>query len=408
MLAGCFAPEQSADTHLNVDMAEDFARYGAEVTVVVPFPARGVTPQIQKAYLDKRDEVINDRLHILRVGKPDTFHRNLLLRGLALLKNSWLLYRTGKKLDADAYFILSSPPFLGYVGALLARRAPVFYKLQDLFPDSLLHAKGLREAHPAIRLLRGLERLVYRRVTQIHVVSEDMKTTLLARGVPEEKMRVVLNWIDEHACVPVARKENPLFEQFGLSREGFYVCYAGNIGLLQNVETILKAAVVLEQKAPEITFVIIGDGAWKPEMDAFLRDHLLSNVKVFPMQPVQAVSQVYSLGDVDLVSLKPGVTKMAMPSKTWSILSAARPVICEIDLDSGLRAMAEEGAWGVCVASGDAEALADAILAFYKMPQAEREAMGQRGRDYIEAHLTRGVSTKLHIALVQELLKNRG
>lgn len=405
MLAGYFSPEQSADTHLNQDMAQDFARYGAEVTVVVPFPSRGVDLQTQAEYTKKRTEQICEHLCVMRVGNPDRFRQNLVVRGLMLLRKSWQLYRTAKKLDADAYFILSSPPFLGYVGALLAKRAPVIYKLQDIFPDSLLHAKGWSETRWSVRLLRRMERFVYQNVTQIHVISEDMKATLLSRGVPEEKLHVVWNWIDENACVPVEREDNHLFQQFRLPPDRFYIGYAGNIGLLQNVETIIRAARRLETQTPDIQFIVIGDGAWRPKMEEMLKERPLSNLKIFPMQPVQAVSQVYSLGDVELVSLKPGVTKMAMPSKTWSIMSAARPVVCEIDLDSGLREIIHEAKCGMCVASGDDEALANVLLQLYEMPEKERVAMGRRGRQFIEKHLTRAASTRKHYVLIQDLLK---
>lgn len=403
ILAGYFTPEKSADTHLNEDLAQAFAAYGADVTVVVPFPSRGLDEQTQQRYLALREEQRSEHLRICRVGGRTVYRAGLLARAVGLLKKTWQMYRAAKAVDADAYFIISTPPFLGYAGALLSRRAPVIYKLQDVFPDSLIHAGKMREGSIPIRFFRLLERWVYRKVSHIHVSSGDMKETLIKRGVAKERISVVYDWIDQQACVPVPREQNPLFDRLGLPAEKFYVSYAGNIGLLQNVETILAAAARLRDTMPEIGFVIIGDGAWKQEMERQIEKLRLTNVYHFPMQPVEMVSCVYSLGDVELVSLKPGVTKMALPSKTWSILSAARPVLCEIDLDSELQELIRQNGCGVCVAPGDDAALAEKVVEFYRLSAQERQMMGLRGRSFIENNLTRIHATKKHYEQVRRL-----
>lgn len=388
VLAGYYPPEQSADSRLNQDLAEGLSQNGMDVTFVVPFPSRGVTREEQIEYLDKCDEQCSAHLRIIRVGSPGAYHRGLFRRGIDFLMKSFRLYCTAKKTNADAYLVISTPPFLGYVAALLAAQKPVVYKLQDVFPDSLIHSKNLTESNLAVKFLRRLERWVYSHVTEIIACSEDMKSTLISRGVSAQKISVVFDWVDEKKCYPIAKRDNPFFEKFNLPLSGFYVCYAGNIGLLQNLGTVVRAAEILEKRLPQIKFIIIGDGAWKPRLEELLRKAGHENVFLFPMQPLCEIAAVYSLGDVGLVSLKPEITRFALPSKTWNILAAGRPAVCEIDVDSSLSELLRERHIGFCVSPNDAEAMAACIAELYEHPD-ERISMGQSGREYIERHLTR-------------------
>lgn len=403
VIAGYFPPEQSADSRLNQDLVESLAEHGMDVTLFVPFPTRGVARDMQAEYISKCDEQRSTHLHIIRIGKPGKYHQSLPVRALGFLRKSVQLYQAARKTDADVYLIVSTPPFLGYVAALLSRKKPVVYKLQDIFPDSLIHSKNLTEHNLMIRFLRKLERWVYRRVTKIIVSSDDMKTTLVHRGVPDYKISVIYDWIDEQKCYPVAKEDNPLIQKFQLSPEDFHVCYAGNIGFLQNIETIVKAAEQLETKAPGIQFLIIGDGAWKPQLDKLLSKTLHKNIHCFPMQPTDEIAAVYSLGDVGLVSLKPNVTRFALPSKTWDILSAGRPVICEIDPYSCLRGFIEENYCGYAVPPGDAETMAAYILDLYEH-QDKARAMGRHGRTYIETYLTRRIAADQYDNQLREII----
>lgn len=380
LVAGYYPPEQSADTRLNKDLAEGLAARGAEVTVIVPFPTRGVTQEQQAEYIDRSDERVSPRLRIIRVGKPADYHQGIARRGIDFLAKSASLYKVAREIETDVYLVVSTPPFLGYVAALLARETPVVFKLQDVFPDSLMYLKDIGEKNPAAITLRRLERWVYSSVTSIVVPSADMQDTVSPRGATPDKTRVIPDWVDEEACYPIAREENHLFDDFGLDRTGFYACYAGNIGQLQDVETVVEAATMLATEQPDIKIVIIGDGSRKDAVRKLSAG--LDNVLLFPMQPTEDIAAVYSLGDVGIVSLKTGITKIALPSKTWDILSAGRAVLCEVDVNSRLAATLRDNGCGMAVNPEDARDIADALLSFYQNVD-ETRSMGERGRSLL-------------------------
>ncbi len=401
-LAGYFTPEKSADTHLNDDLVKDLAKNGANVKVIVPFPSRGLSEEQKQYYEGLREEKIGNDLTVYRVGERTDFKQGLISRGLGFVKKTWLLYKESKKYETDCYFVVSTPPFLGYLAKSLAKRAPVVYKLQDVFPDNLIEIKGLSEKNPIVKVLRRMEKGVYRSASKILVCSENVKATLMSRGVEAEKLVVIHDWVDENSCVPIDRKDNILFDEYKVDRSKFTFTYAGNIGHMQNVNTILDAAKILKEKGIDAQILIIGDGALREHIDERIAKEDISNVIRLPMQPLERVSMVYSSGDVGLISLKAGVAKTALPSKTWSNMSAARPVICEIDGDCELVSILREENCGICVEPGDHIAMAEAMLKMYNMQEEERLKMGASCRDYIVNKVSRSISTGKYFSEIEK------
>ena len=206
------------------------------------------------------------------------------------------------------------------------------YMCQDIFPDSLAGTGLAKKGGLLWKIGSCIANRIYRSADKIIVISQDFKKNLLAKGVPEEKIEVIYNWVDENAVQPVAKAENPLYEEFGLSREAFTVVYAGNLGNAQNIGIILEAAKRFNENENEnenekqaVQFVIFGTGGLEEEIRRRIVEEGLTNVRLLPLQPYERVSQVYSLGDACVVSCKEGLGGSAMPSKTWTIMSCGRP-----------------------------------------------------------------------------------
>lgn len=396
IIAGYYPPEQSADTRLNQDLVESLAERGEDVTLIVPFPSRGISSDTKKEYLHKTYEKVNEHLEIYRIGKPSEYKQGIAKRGISFLIKSYQLYKFARKIESDICFVISTPPTLGYIAAMLSKKKKVIYKLQDAFPDTLMQTKSMSEKSPIIKFLRLLERNVYKKVSLICTISDDLKKTLIERNVPEEKIIVVYDWIDEMKCLPIERKDNFLFDKFGLDRNKRYIVYAGNIGLLQNLRTVILTSERFKDTNPELEFIIIGNGSWKGELDKLIKSDDYRNVRCFPMQPTEDIAYVYGMGDIGLVSLRPGITKIALPSKTWDIMSAGRAVLCEIDLYSGLCSIVNDNKVGYCVEPNDVDGMEKAIRKMLSNMRETKE-MGNRGRVYICENLTRNAAVDKYI-----------
>ena len=386
-----YPPDITSVSYYYQDLAHDLANYGAKVTLVCGIPTREVTPETTQKYIDNPVEKINDNLTIIRTGSKKGEGKNFLYRVLYHLYRSYCVYKKARKVDTDVYFVSCNPPHMGFFSAMLSKRAKTIYDVQDIFPDSII-SSGKVKNKALLWFFRKIERFIYKRNTHLRVISSDMLKTLQMRGVHLNKLSLIYNWVDENKITNIQRQDNSLFDSFNLSRDLFYVCYAGNIGLLQNLTTMLNAAEILINHS-DICFVIIGDGAWKPEMLRIIQQKKLTNIHVYPMQPADLVPLVYNLGDVGVVTIAQGVSHGSMPSKTWNIMSAARPVLCEADLDSELVSIINNNKCGLCVAPNDYQGFADAVLALYNDKQQAHD-IGSNGRNYVVNHIARSVTTR--------------
>ncbi len=356
-----FEPEQIAFTHLEHDLIEGLVKEGHEVEIVCPTPTRGVSLEKAKAYKKRKSEyMFKKHVHITRFSAPQE-RKNPIIRALRYFWCNIRTYQIGKnEKNIDAVFCNSTPPTQGWIAGKVAKKlnAPLIYSLQDVFPDSLVTTGMTSKGSILWKIGRKLEDTTYKRCKKIIVISESIKKNLIQKGVNPRKLEVISNWIDTDAIRPVPKEKNKLFDEFGIAREKFIVLYAGNFGAAQGAEIVLEAAEMLKDKK-EIQFVIFGGGAGY--QDAVDKARSLPNVFIHPLMPQERVSEVYSMGDVALITCKKGVGKSGMPSKIWSIMACNTPIIAAFDMNSELADILKETNAGLCVAPEDTDSLLDGI-----------------------------------------------
>ena len=132
------------------ELALDLGEYGAEVTVLTGFPSRRISDEVRQYYLEHPVEQISHNVIVRRIGSKRGEGKGLFERMIKYVFLTIQLYNEAKKVATDAYYIYSSPPFLGYIGCKLSKIAPTLYNAQDLFPDTLIHMKHLSNKNPVI------------------------------------------------------------------------------------------------------------------------------------------------------------------------------------------------------------------------------------------------------------------
>ena len=436
-----FNPEKAASSYLSENRNQAFADAGIRTLAFVPTPCRGISDDVRKMYCRKeyRKEILYNgkmelhRFPIFREG------RNPLMRAFRYFLVSLNQFYYGiKAKDIDLIYVASTPPTQGALAALVKKfkHKPFVYNLQDIFPDSLVGTGLAKKGGLLWKIGRVIENFTYRNADKIIVISEDFKRNIMAKGVPEEKIVVVYNWVDEEAVVDVPREENKLFDKYGLDRSKFYVTYNGNIGLTQNMDMLLEVAKELSptptlprregESSPtpnpspvgrgispsdgsdadahrlrDIHFVLVGEGAYKAEVEKRIKEQGITNVTLLPFQPYEDISHVFSLGDVSLVISKPGVGANSVPSKTWSIMSASRPVLANFD-ENELKTIIEDHHCGIFTKAGDKEAFMAAILNLYHHPELCKE-YGRNGRQFVMENLTKEVGTRKYVEVIRSL-----
>ena len=410
-LSSYFPPEVVSSGHLTEDLYEGFENNDIYCICYAPQPTRGVSEEVYKEYKNRKyEELYNGhvkvhRFPMFREGK------NPLQRAVRYFYCAFKQYQLGiKEKDIDAIFSTSTPPIQGMLSALVAKklskkygyRVPLVYNLQDIFPDSLVNAGLAKKDGLLWKIGRYIEDYTYKNSDKIIVISESMKKNIMAKGVAEEKIEVVSNWIDIDAVQPVPREENTLFERFNIPREKFIVLYAGNLGEMQGAEVIFEAAEQLKDYK-DIQFVVLGGGAYFEKAKKLAET--MDNLYVDKLLPLEYVSQVYSMGDVALITCKAGTGTAGMPSKTWSIMACNTPIIAAFDVDSDLNMVLENSGAGKCVPAENAQELAKDILNGYRERGCRNTSIDSR--KYVITHASKNFCVNRYINVIKAVLRSK-
>lgn len=392
-----YHPEQCAGLFVIDDMTAEAARQGMESVITVPTPTRNVVPGAKW----DRDETLCDGKVLVHRFRMYGEGKNPVLRALRYLlcEIVQLHYMLWKKYDVA--FIDSTPPIQGLKLPIvrLFRKKPVVYNAQDLFPETLSGTGLAKQGGLLWKIGMWVSNVTFRNSDKIIAISNDIKRSMVARGVPAEKMEIVYNWVDEKAVQPVAKEDNPLFEEFGLDRSKFTIVYAGNLGNAQNIGIVLDGA----KELPEVQFAVFGSGGLEKEVRKRISDEGLTNVHLNPLQPVERVKFVYSLGDACIVSCKEGLGGSAMPSKSWSIMSCGRPVVASFD-EGELKEILENNNCGVFSHAGNVKEFVAAIRQMATNRE-KCEEMGKNARQFILNNLTKEVGAKKYVDIIKSVVK---
>jgi glycosyltransferase involved in cell wall biosynthesis len=218
--------------------------------------------------------------------------------------------------------------------------------------------------------------------------------------VPREKISVIENGVETKLFSPEAG--------IGLKRElgqegKFVVSYIGTMGMAHGLETIIAAAAQLQQTNPEITFLLLGEGAQKDRIVALAGERGLSNLRFVDQRPRERIPAYICASDVCLVLLKKtDLFKTVIPTKMLEFMSCARPVI--LGVEGQARTILEEAHAGLVIEPENSAALVNAIRYLAANRETARE-LGQRGREYVVRKFSRRQTAERYIRVLEELLK---
>jgi colanic acid biosynthesis glycosyl transferase WcaI len=334
---------------------------------------------------------------------PSADKRNLVRRAASFAGFSTLAAALGARGGhCDGVLAMSPPLTLGLTGRVIAsaRKAPYVFNIQDVFPDVAVDL-GLLKSPRLIRAAQRLERWCYDHADAVTVLSEDLRDNLAAKTRRPETLHVIPNFVDTDWIVP-GPVENSYRREFGLEGK-FVVMYAGNVGFSQSLDVVLQAAVALAYE-PDLVFVINGAGSARPELETKARG--LNNVRFIDMQPLERLPEVLAAGDIHLVPLRKGLARSSVPSKSYSILAAGRPLIASVDEGSEVARVVERAGAGTAVPPDDAEALTKALRAMLDSPDSARQ-MGNAGRAYVEGWVSPAAVARAYENLFEELRTNK-
>jgi glycosyltransferase involved in cell wall biosynthesis len=298
--------------------------------------------------------------------------------------------RVARRLGAaghPAVVIGSSPhPFAALAAERMASnfKARFFLELRDLWPQALIDISGLSEWHPAVITMRMLERYLYARADRLIILAEGSRRYLEERGVPGERTVFLPNGVHLGHFRPRLSREEAR-QRYGFDQ--FTIVYAGAHGPANNLETVVRAAQLVEDLPVE--FVLVGDGPAKAQLVEGAARARVTNVRFLDPVSKGDVADVLLAADAGVITLKNarafeyGIS----PNKLFDYMAASRPVLCSVPGD--MARMVQEAQAGVICTPEDPQSLADAVRHMVALPAAEREVFGSNGRDYVSRHFRR-------------------
>ncbi|MEY4655804.1 MAG: hypothetical protein RL073_31 [Actinomycetota bacterium] len=323
---------------------------------------------------------------IIRVHPfPGKSKSNLLRRALGFIAFSYAVgirsvHADGLPFKVDGVLAMSPPLTLGLTGwfTKIIRRAPLVFNIQDVFPDAAIQT-GAISNKKIIAAAKWLERMSYQRSDAVVLLSQDLRTNIANKIAKKfhQRLHVIPNFVDTHAITPQDRM-TAYRSELGIGDQ-LVVMYAGNVGFSQSLNLVVDAAA----KFPDIAFVINGDGAARKKLEEDCAR--LTNVYFGDYQPIERLSEVLATGDIHVVPLRAGLASVSVPSKSYSILAAGRPMLAAIDPGTEIPNILQQSGAGVAVEPDNSTAFIEALSQLASGRERLLE-MGSRGRTWVETH----------------------
>jgi colanic acid biosynthesis glycosyl transferase WcaI len=379
-----FYPDHSATSQLMTDLAESLAARGISVTALAGRGRYNGGEKLASSEVYRGVKI--ERAWATGFGKRSALKR--LSDYLSFyLGASWKLLRLPRH---DVVMALTTPPLIGLVALIFGRLRGmrVVALVQDVYPDVAVSLGALRKRSPATRFLNGLSRHMLCSSDRIIVLGECMRERILDK-IGERfatRVDVIHNWADGEEITPLDGEENPFVSEHDL-KDKFILLFSGNLGRVNEFSTVLDTALALRHHS-KILFLFIGEGAKAAEIKAFTAEHNLQNIRTLPYQPRAVLRYSLAAGHASLVTLADGLAGLSVPSKTYAILAAGRPVIFVGDQRSCVARIVSENGCGAVVSTGDVRYLARLIMDWASDPE-KLARLGAAARRTFAEHFNR-------------------
>jgi glycosyltransferase involved in cell wall biosynthesis len=391
-----FYPDQSATSRLASDLAFALAEHGPAVFVITSRQRYDVPTDV----LPLKGTV--NGVNVYRIWTTSFGRANLLGRTIDYvtfyLSASWRLWRLVR--SGDVVIAKTDPPMISVFAIPLCwlRGAKLVNWLQDIFPEV---AQALGVGGRAAQMVYGVLRWLRNRslkVADVNVVlGERMAERVSRLSVSRNRIRTIPNWANGCDISPVDRTANVLREAWHLGN-AFVVGYSGNLGRAHEVTTLLEAATFLENgsagapvPASAVAWLFIGSGALFSTLKSDIARLGLRSVYFKPYQPSDLLAQSLSAADVHLVSLRPELEGLIVPSKFYGICAAGRPTIFIGDNDGEIARLISRHGCGRNVSIGDGVSLAKTIVELAGDPTLLSQ-MGARARRAFDAEFSKSIA----------------
>ena len=399
-----FSPDGVSTAYLYSDIASGLIENGFEVVVLTTTPHYNlIESELVKQPIGKKlfglyyqSEFKGIKVYHIPLKKyKSTFKRLVSFVYWHVL--SFIVGISIKKIN----FVLSpSPPLsIGFISLLIAKfkGAKAIYNVQEIYPDLLINQGNLKSTI-IISLLKKFERCIYNCSAAVTTIDEVFYATISSRFSEIDKLKIIPNFVDTDLYKPLNQKQD-IPSLFGSDNGKIKILYAGNIGFFQDWAPVLFAARELLEE--NIEFWIIGEGVQKEYLEIEVQNQNLSNVRIFPYQSRELIPIINNYVDIHFISINQQMEQEGFPSKVYTIMACAKPIIVVTGLNTPLYNFLKDKNCSELITNNRNVNFTQAIRKF-AFDKELRERLGNNGY----AEIIKNYSKKVVVSKYANLLKS--
>lgn len=302
--------------------------------------------------------------------------------------------------------VYSNPPILPLIAAWASKlfKSKMIFVSYDVYPEMPEITKSIAENGIISKLMQFVNKRIYENVDKVVALSTEMKEYLLTHRdkLRDEQVVIIPNWYDDK---PLDKNKSPFsndnFKQYSSSND-FIISYFGNMGIAQDLNTIVEAIRSLKDDN-EIKFIFAGHGNKMQKLKDLVNKENLTNVNFYDFLHGKDFQDALNISDCFLVSLTDGLTGLAVPSKTYTYMMAEKPIIAIMGADSDISRDLVENNAGYALEVGETSKLINAIIELRDSRQLKKE-MGKNSRSIFTGKYTKEKNTQKYVEILNDIL----
>ncbi|MCQ1417734.1 type 8 capsular polysaccharide synthesis protein Cap8L [Staphylococcus aureus] len=394
ILCQYFYPEYVSSATLPTQLAEDLIANHINVDVMCGWPYEYSNhKQVSKTEMHRGIRI--RRLKYSRFNNKSKVGR--IINFFSLF--SKFVINIPKMLKYDQILVYSNPPILPLIPDVLHRLLKKKYSfvVYDIAPDNAIKTGATRPGSMIDKLMRYINRHVYKNAENVIVLGTEMKNYLLNHQISKnaDNIHVIPNWYDMSQL-----QDNRIYnDTFKAYREQYdkILLYSGNMGQLQDMETLISF-LKLNKDQPQTLTILCGHGKKFADVKTAIEDHRIENVKMFEFLTGTDYADVLKIADVCIASLIKEGVGLGVPSKNYGYLAAKKALVLIMDKQSDIVQHVEQYDAGIQIDNGDAHAIYNFINTHSSK---ELHEMGERAHQLFKDKYTREINTMKYYSLLK-------
>ena len=283
----------------------------------------------------------------------------------------------------------------------IIRNQKYIYLIHDIYPDLAIKLGYIKQNSIITIIWKKFNSKILGKANKIIVLGKYMAERLKNEGFcSSKKIKIIDNWADDKFILPIKKEKNWFVKKYNLENK-IVLLYSGNIGLYQDLTTIIDAANILKEYK-RLLFLFIGNGGGLIKLKNKAKENNLYNVKFLPFQPKEFLPYSLSSSDISIVALEKGIEGIGVPSKTYGILASGRAILGLVGENCEVADIIKRANCGFRVDQGDVNDLVEKIKYVYNRPEIVK-IMGENSRKYFESHFTRALMTKKYFEILENI-----